>query len=321
MSTFWKEYPIIEKELEVVNDIMLRNVKCAERTIETALQNLINSGGKMLRPAFLIIASKFGEPKPEIINNLGAVIEMVHMATLIHDDIIDDAPLRRGSSTIQSTYGKNYAVFMGDFLLSRCFMLLSDKTSTENLKSISKVMSRICIGEIEQFSYKFVRNTSITKYLNRIAAKTAVLFSLSLYVGARESGADEKLCKNIGRAGFNIGMAFQIIDDILDYSSEEKVVGKPVGNDLKEGIFTLPLIYALRSGNGDLTRILSKEFYDDKDIRTIINIVREAGGIEKARVLAKKYTDKAFKQLSALPDCDSKRIIMEVSEKLLIREY
>lgn len=321
MSTFWKEYPEIESDLEKVKNIMMNNVKCSEKNIETALEKLINSGGKMLRPAFLVLSSRFGEFNSDKIYNLGAVVEMLHMATLIHDDIIDDAPLRRGNETIQSRYGKNYAVFMGDFLFSRCFMLVSDRASVDNLKMVSKVIARICIGEIEQFSHKFSRNVSINKYLKRIAAKTAALFSLSLYIGASESGCSERFCKNIGKAGYNLGMAFQIIDDILDFSSDELVLGKPVGNDLKEGIFTLPLIYALQSDNSELTEILIKESYSNSDIGKIIEIVNNSGGIQMSRELAKKYTEKAFKNLSLLPESNSKKILMEVTEKLLIRDF
>lgn len=323
MSAFWKEYPDIENDLMKVKNIMLENVRCTEKNIEAALVDLINSGGKMLRPAFLILASKFGEGSSDSdkIYNLGAIMEMLHMATLIHDDIIDDAPLRRGDETIQSKYGKNYAVFMGDFLFSKCFMLVSDGTSLENLKKISKVIARICIGEIEQFSYKFSRNVSVNKYLKRIAAKTAALFSLSFYIGASESGCSEKFCKNISKVGYNLGMAFQIIDDILDFNSNELIIGKPVGNDIKEGIFTLPIIYSLKNDNGELEKILAKQSYSNDDIKRIIEIVNSCGGIELARELAKKYTDKAFKHLMLLPDCDSRKILMKVTEELLVREY
>ncbi len=321
MSGFWNGYPEIENDLEIVKNIMFDNVKCSEKNIEAALIELINSGGKMLRPAFLLLAARFGEFDSGKIYNLGAVVEMLHMATLIHDDIIDDAPIRRGSETIQSRYGKNYAVFMGDFLFSRCFMLISDRASIDNLKMVSKVIARICIGEIEQFSHKFSRSVSINKYLKRIAAKTAVLFSLSLYVGASESGCDEKLCRNIGKAGFSLGMAFQIIDDILDFNSEEFVLGKPVGNDIREGIFTLPLIYTLQGNSSELDEVLAKESYSDNDIKKIIEIVNNRGGIQKARELAKKYTDKAFKHLSLLPESSSRKVLMEITEKLLVRDF
>ncbi|TDT60994.1 polyprenyl synthetase family protein [Fonticella tunisiensis] len=320
MSNFWDKYPMLKEDLEMVKNIMRKSVKCNEKLIESALLDLIDSGGKLLRPAFLLLGGRFGYYDQKKLCSLGATIEMLHMATLVHDDILDDAVLRRGSQTIQSKYGKNYAVFMGDYLFSKCFMLLSNNTSIENMKMLSKAVSRICAGEIDQFASQFNQNVSVKKYLKRIGAKTAALFSLSLYIGAEESGCSKKLASKLGRIGYNIGMAFQIIDDLLDYTGDEKVVGKPVGNDLKQGIYTLPLIYALESDKGDIRRMLSKPLCYE-DIKNIVKLAKELGGIERARALAKKYTDKAFKDITSLPDGEAKVILMEIAEKLLVRDY
>lgn len=321
MNSFWSKYPDMEKELYKIIRIMKENVKCNQKTIETALINLIDSGGKMLRPAFVLLSGKFGKYDSEKLCRLGAVIEMIHMATLVHDDIIDDANLRRGKTTIQSKYGKNYAVFMGDFLFARCLNLLSDDILIENIRNVSKVVSKICIGEIEQFSSRYNLNVSIKNYLRRISAKTAALFSLSCYIGASESDCNESLCKYLARVGYNIGMAFQIIDDILDFEGDWNIVGKPVGNDLKQGIFTLPLIYALKSGDKKLINILSKADYNYNDILEIIEITKKLKGTDRAITLAKKYTKKAFNLISELPDKKSKFIFLDVAERLLKREY
>lgn len=321
MNKFWDKYPSLSTDLEQVLEIMKSNVKNREKIIEEALLNLINSGGKLLRPGFLLISSGFGNYDKDKSCNLAAVIEMLHMATLIHDDIIDDAKNRRGQETVQSKYGKDYAVFMGDILFARCFMALSTNTSIENMKLLSEAIFNICTGEIEQYSSHFSQNLSVKKYLKRIAAKTAALFSLSFYIGSFESGCSIKLVKNLSRIGYDIGMAFQIIDDILDYTGDAKFVGKPLGNDLKEGIFTLPLIYAFKIDRQRLEPILSKNNYSDSDIKNIISITKELGGIDKARDLAKKYTYKAFDRIAKLPDCESKKILHEVTNKLLWREY
>jgi len=318
---FWNDYPTVQRELSIVDNILRENAKTSQKVIENSLLELLDSGGKLLRPAFVILAGGFGEYKREKITKLGAAIEMLHMATLVHDDIIDDAKFRRGRESVQSKYGKDYAVFIGDYLFSKSFMVLSKDISMDKIRDISKVVSRICIGEIEQFSSRFIISTSIKKYLKRIAAKTAVLFALSFHIGAHESGCDEKLTKKLERLGFNIGMAFQIIDDILDYSGDEKKVGKPLGNDLKQGIFTLPLIFALRENSNGLIDILSKEFYTDEDIRTIINKTQDLKGLDRARDLAKRYTEKAFKIIDELPDVENKWILKDVTEKLLYRSY
>lgn len=321
MNNIWNGYPNLNNDLEAVQDIIRESVKCSEKTIETALMDLVNSGGKLLRPSFVLIGGGFGKGEKDKLCSLGAVVEMLHMSTLIHDDIVDDAALRRGSETIQSKYGKNYAVFMGDFLFCRCFSLLSNSSSMENMKMISKVIERICKGEIEQFSSQFSKEVSIRKYLRRIAAKTAALFSLSLYVGAVESGCKKKLANKLARIGYDIGMAFQIIDDILDFNSDEETIGKPVGNDIKHGIYTIPLIYALESGDERLNNILSKPNYSQEDVSEIIEISRELGGVDRARALAKRYTEKAFKEISTLPNVDSRNTLSDVAKKLIVREY
>lgn len=321
MNNFWDRYPNFKTDLEEVVKIMKLNAHSRERVIEEALLDLIASGGKLLRPGFLLISGSFGTYDRDKLCNLAAVIEMLHMATLVHDDIIDDAKSRRGNETIQSKYGKDYAVFMGDILFARCFMALSINTSMENMKLLSEAIFNICTGEIEQYSSHYSKEMSVKKYLKRIAGKTAALFSLSCYIGAYESSCDGELISNLSKAGYEIGMAFQIIDDILDYTADSKTVGKPTGNDLREGIFTLPLIYAVKRDKSQLLPILSKDKYSDDDIESIINITKVLGGIDSARILARKYTDKAFKRISKLPDGESKRVFLEVAESLLCREY
>ncbi|ERI90120.1 putative heptaprenyl diphosphate synthase component 2 [Clostridiales bacterium oral taxon 876 str. F0540] len=321
MNTLWNKYPFINSELEKVVAIMKQNAVNREKTIESALIDLINSGGKLLRPGFLIISGSFGEYDSDKLCNLAAVVEMLHMATLVHDDVIDDAETRRGNQTIQSKYGKDYAVFMGDLLFSRCFMSLSNNTSIENMKLLSEAIFNICTGEIEQFSSQFSKNVSVKKYLKRIAAKTAALFSLSFYVGASESNCSQELVKNLSKIGYDIGMAFQIIDDILDYTGQADLVGKPVGNDLKEGLYTLPLIYALKSDRSLSLELLLKDKYTDKEVLEIINITNDLGGVEKAKALADRYTRRSFHRIDMLPDCNSKFILRELAEMLLSREY
>jgi heptaprenyl diphosphate synthase len=321
MSKFWQEYPTIQKDLESVVGIMKKEVKCQEKSIESSLLELIESGGKLLRPAFLLLSGGFGEYNSDKLYPLAAVIEMLHMATLIHDDILDDSSHRRGKETIQSKYGKNYAVFMGDFLFSKCFLTLSGNSSIDNMKLLSKAISKICVGEIEQFSSKYVLDLSVKKYLKRIAAKTALLFYMSFYIGAKESNCSESLSRTLGKIGYYMGMAFQIIDDILDYAGNETTVGKPLGNDLKEGIYTIPLIYALGGGNSELSQLLSKENYSSEDIHSIISLTERLGGIEKAKTLAKKYTRKAFKEIAVLPEHPNKKILSDVIEKLIVRNY
>ncbi|KUJ90814.1 MAG: hypothetical protein PWP18_1050 [Thermoanaerobacter sp.] len=322
MDKFWNNNLEIKNELTEVIKIMEKRIKNSNKSIRNILLDMIYNSGKMLRPAFVILAGKFGEYDRKKILPLAAAIEMLHMATLVHDDIIDNALIRRSKPTIQAEYGKDYAVFIGDFLFSESFLLLSDNIAISNLKKVSKVVSKICKGEIGQFESRRNIDITINDYLRRIAAKTAALFALSFYVGAYESKCDENLAKALGSIGYNISMAFQIIDDILDYTGQEAVVGKPLGNDIREGVFTLPLIYSLdKNKDKIMLELLKKESYSEEDIKQIIEFVQQNGGIDRSKMLAQKYTKKAFDKISMLKDSPSKQVLIEVTGKLLYRNY
>lgn len=322
MSKFWSNYPVIEKEIKEVSKLIERNAKCKDKVIESSILELLNSGGKMIRPAFTIIASHFGEYNQERAQALAAVMEMFHMATLVHDDIIDEAEFRRGKETVQSKYGKNYAVYIGDYLFCLCFRILATTSSIERGIDVdTKVMSKICLGEIEQLNSRFNKDVSVKNYLKRVSGKTAELFSLSMYIGAAESLCDKKTCRLFWNIGHNIGMAFQIIDDILDYTSTNEELGKEAGKDLKEGIYTLPLILAMKNNPRAFENVLNSQGYTDKDVETIINIVKDNNGIKEAIDIAQKYSQKAFRDINKLPDSQYKQILLEVTTKLLIRSY
>lgn len=321
MHAIWNKYPEIQTELSAVREIMEENARCKDKVIETSIKELIQSGGKMLRPGLAVIASKFGNYQPERTRAMATVVEMFHMATLVHDDVIDDSKLRRGKETIQSKYGKEYAVYIGDYLFCVCFKILASTASLHSIQIDSKAMSKICLGEVEQLNSRFQKEVSVKNYLKRISGKTAELFALSLYIGAAESDCDKKLARLFWNIGHNIGMAFQIIDDILDYTSTDEQLGKEVGHDLRDGIYTLPLIYALEKKPADLMKLLDQEELSQGDIQKIIELTREYGGIDKARALAKKYTNKAYSFMKRLPDNEYKIMLQEITGELLDRVY
>ncbi|MFU0825646.1 polyprenyl synthetase family protein [Clostridium sp.] len=321
MDKIWDNYKDIKDELNNVISFMEKNTKCKDKKIENSINELIHSGGKMLRPAFVIISSHFGNYDGEKTKVLASVIEMLHMATLVHDDVIDDSKTRRGKETIQSKYGKDYAVYIGDFLFCACFKILASSSSLQSIKIDSNSMSRICLGEINQLNSMFDTKLSVKDYLNRISGKTAELFSLSLYTGASESGCSDALSKQFWKIGHNIGMAFQIIDDILDYVGTDDSIKKPAASDLKQGIFTLPFIYAAKKNRNAFKHYLGKESFSDEDIKDIISLVNKYQGIENAKDVANKYTKKAFKLIDNLPENTYKAILKEVAEKLLLRSY
>lgn len=321
MHAIWNKYPEIQTELNVVREMMEANARCKDKVIEASIKDLIQSGGKMIRPGFAVIASKFGNYQPERTRAMATVVEMFHMATLVHDDVIDDSKLRRGQETVQSKYGKEYAVYIGDYLFCVCFKILASTASLHSIQIDSKAMSKICLGEVEQLNSRFQKEVSVKNYLKRISGKTAELFALSLYIGAAESDCDKKLSRLFWNIGHNIGMAFQIIDDLLDYTGTDKQLGKEAGHDLRDGIYTLPLIYALEKKPADLMTLLDQEELEQEDIQKIIKLTHEYGGIDKARALAKKYTNKAYSFMKRLPDNEYKVILQEITNELLDRDY
>ena len=258
MSQFWAAYPDMQNELKKIQKIMEKTIRSSESFLDGSLEYMLAAGGKMIRPAFVLLGSKFGnaaaqsEKDAERIRYLAASVETLHLATLVHDDIIDESQLRRGRASIQSKYGKPYAVYMGDYLFTQCFMMLVDYDfSQENVKRLAKAMQKICVGEMIQYQRRFTIDKSTRNYLKVVSGKTAALFAVSLATGGYEGGADQKTARLLGHVGYNVGMAFQIIDDMLDYKSDHKTFGKDTRADILKGYYNLPIIRALATASKD----------------------------------------------------------------------
>jgi heptaprenyl diphosphate synthase len=245
---------------------------------------------------------------------------MLHMATLIHDDVIDDSPVRRGVPAAHIRYGERNAVLLGDYLLSRCFILAADYTSAEHALALARIISLICGMEIEQNSDAFGTNTSLRRYFRKIMGKSAMLFSLACHVGASEAKASRTVTERLRRIGYNIGMAFQIIDDILDYAGDPGEVRKPLGSDIKAGLITLPLICAIpRDRTGTLPSLFEGDSFSAGESEAIITLVRDAGGVEEARRYAARYTGRALREIEALPEGKPRDMMEKLTRRLLIR--
>jgi heptaprenyl diphosphate synthase len=308
-----------------VSGIIDRSSASQNPIIAEGLSAILNGDGKLLRPGLLLLSSQFGgalKHNSEKCLSLAAAIEMLHVATLIHDDVIDDSPLRRGQPSVHTSYGKQDAVLIGDFLLSRCFILVSEYSSQEQALALARAISVICSMEIEQNSSRYQADTSIRRYFKKIMGKTALLFSLACYVGAAEAKASSESAARLRRVGYNMGMAFQIIDDILDYTGSAETVRKALGNDFKAGIVTLPLIFALTmDGSGELKKLTVPGQFALADSGRVIALVKESGGIEAARSCAKKYTDRALREISLLPGGAPRDMLEKLTQRLLVRNY
>lgn len=311
----------VRQDICAVNDYIKKALKTNQRLLYDAVSQLVEAGGKRLRPLLMILSSRFGNCSRDDIVPLAAIIEIIHMATLIHDDIIDDSAMRRGSPTIQARWGKDVAVFTGDFLLSAAFSLLSREVSFDELYWVSKVIRRLCEGEVDQYQHRYNVNVSVRSYLRRIKYKTADLFALSCAIGARKANCDKKICNALQNFGVNFGMAFQITDDILDFEGDEKDMGKPSGADFEEGVYTLPLIYALETEYCyPLLNILNKDNYDIEDVQKVKAMVRASGGIGRAQAMARRFIDKAADELEILPDNDYKQILYDMLCNIIDRK-
>lgn len=325
MSEFWKSFPTLREDLHRVKEIILRQIQPSPEHVRTVLTDLVEGNGKLLRPAFVLLAAGFSDPAPddslERIRKVGAGVEMLHMATLIHDDVVDGSPTRRGNPAVHVRKGPKSAVLIGDYLFTRSFVLLAENASTVNAKRLSRVVSRICTSEIEQAEDRFDPSVTVGRYLRRIMGKTAALFAISFYVGAVEGGCPPALANNLRKVGFNLGMGFQIIDDILDFVGAPDRLGKPVGQDLREGSLTLPVILALANDGGELAAVLDKPGYDEREIEEIIRRVVDRGGVERARGVAARYTRRARREMDALPTGPMRDTLHQVAARLLEREY
>ncbi|GHT91085.1 geranylgeranyl pyrophosphate synthase [Spirochaetia bacterium] len=326
MSSYWQDFPGIPEALEKVSGIIRETSASENPIISQGLTDLFDGQGKLLRPGLLLIAARFGKLQDKHYT-LAACLEMLHMATLIHDDVIDESPTRRGQPAVHAQYGNRNAVLLGDYLLSRCFLLASEYTSADNAVGLARVIATICGMEIEQNSDRFRTNISLRRYFRKIMGKSAMLFSLACYIGASEAKVSRVLTAQLRRIGYNIGMAFQIIDDILDYAGDTEAVRKPLGNDLKEGLITLPLICVLQQEGtlapesaGYLRAFFSGSSFSAGNGGTIVNLVRNSGGLEAARAYAEKYTARAIREIAALPAGRPRDMLERLTRRLLVRE-
>lgn len=320
----WEAYPELQSELIKTLELIDSRIHLRNKDIEQALIGMTNTGGKLVRPAYTLLFSTFGEEHdPSRARAFAAAIEILHMATLIHDDIIDDSPKRRGQKTIQSKYGKDVAVYAGDYLFTVSFKLITDySNSMKQMQINTKGMERILMGEIDQMHLRYNQKITIRNYLTQISGKTAQLFALSCYSGALESGQTERFARHCYYIGSHIGMAFQIKDDILDYSQTAESFGKPVLEDVKQGVYSSPLIYAMRKNITAFKDLLDKkDQMTNEDTKKVQQLVIDLDGLKEAEYLANKYTDKALKRINQLPDSSEKDIIRKVTMSLLERTW
>lgn len=316
---------LLVEQLEIVKEQMMLHTKNGDQYLNGSLDYLQKSGGKMLRPTLLLLGSRFGKKnKVDEIIKLATAIETIHLATLIHDDIIDEAQYRRGQLSIQGKYGQSYAVYMGDYLLSQCFLLLTHLDLEKELAiRLAKTVTKICVGDMKQNQMRY--DTSITpfSYIKMVSGKTAALIAVGLSSGAYQAKANKDTVKLLGRIGYELGMAFQLMDDLLDYEGDLRSVGKDVQMDIIRGYYSMPVIFALQKKNEDSVRL--KSLLESEEVEgsmdEIYGLIRQLGGVEATKAMAIRYHERAMSLMDQLPENDNKTTLYKLIEVLMKRMY
>jgi heptaprenyl diphosphate synthase len=317
----WDNLPDLEMELIAFEQAMLkqfRSHKNINAYLDGLSRDIIGSGGKRLRPAMTIASAMMGQYEREKVLDSAVSIELLHTATLVHDDIIDNSPLRRSKPTIYAREGVVSAVFTGDYLLVKSLLALAESDiPREHIERLAKAVEAVCVGEVEQYHGRG-RLPGFKTYLSRISRKTAALFAASCALGAHLGGLSEELVKTAGRFGGYYGIAFQIKDDLIDMLESADATGKTAGNDLKEGVVTLPVILAastepkvLESLDAVMSAAGGKKA-SKKDVLALVKMVKEAQGIERTQEVLTRFVSKAGRYLDKLPDTPGRSMLRAI---------
>jgi octaprenyl-diphosphate synthase len=318
-------FGLIHDDLACVErQISLESVASVEAV--TAIgQYLQASGGKRLRPALLLLSAKLIGDGGESAIRLGAVVEIIHSATLVHDDVIDVAETRRGRPSTNVRWGNHTSVLAGDWLYMQAFQMALRERNFRILDLLIGLTQMMVEGELLQLERIGRIDLSEADCMELVDRKTACLFSVCARLGALSAGADSATEERLGEYAWNLGMAFQLVDDVLDFTSREKTLGKPVGNDLREGKITLPLIYALEKAapeeRRDVETILRERNYDAVPFRKVLALLERHRGIERVKERAQAFTDKARALISTFPESPYQRALYAVTDLITDRDH
>lgn len=318
-------YASLKSDLQAIEETMTREVTTDLPLLSETSLHLLKAGGKRIRPVLVLLSGKFGTYSLETLQRVAVSLELIHMATLVHDDVIDDAETRRGQLTVKSKWDNRIAMYTGDFIYAKALTVITQLENPRIHQILSGAMVQMCIGEMEQIRDFFNVNQNVRRYLLRIRRKTALLIAISCQLGALATNAPPAVCAALYRFGYNVGMAYQITDDLLDLCGTEKVIGKPPGNDLRQGNITLPVLYALEDEPirgallDEIAAIQNSEGAADSS--AAVRLVRSSKGIAAAERLADRYFAKALQALGGLPDIPAKKNLSEITRFLAQRSY
>jgi len=316
---------LVKDDLEGIETALLENLNPNLDLVSKVAHHILFSGGKRLRPLLMVLSARLCEYQGDYDKTFSVIFEYLHAATLLHDDLVDDAHIRRGKPASHTVWGNETAVLVGDFLLARGLAIAAETDEPRIIKIISEITQNMSQGEIHQLDRKGRIDLTETEYMDIIRCKTAVLFQGACCISAILAKASEEKETALAAYGYNLGLAFQMVDDLLDYTFDTQALGKTVGADLREGKLTLPVIMALHRAQPEdrqpMEKVIQDETFTENDFRWLVEKISEYGGFEYTRALAREHTAKARQALELFPESPTRDILLDIAEYALERTH
>jgi octaprenyl-diphosphate synthase len=314
---------LLAADMDAVDQVIRTRLHSDVALVSQVGEYIVNSGGKRLRPALVVLSAQAFGYAGTSHHDLAAVVEFIHTATLLHDDVVDDSALRRGQATASALFGNSASVLVGDFLYSRAFQMMVEVGDMRVMQTLADATNIIAEGEVLQLLNCHDASVSAENYLRVIYCKTAKLFEAAMRLGAILSKVDHASEQAVAQYGVHLGTAFQLVDDVLDYSGDAQEIGKNLGDDLAEGKPTLPLIYAMQHGTAAQAALV-RSAIEQGDLALfdeVLQVVQQTGALEYTRQQAQREADAACAVLAALPDTQYKKSLMELAEFAASRKF
>ena len=312
---------IIQKELQQLEDTLSFSISSDINLATEVTQHVVNSGGKRIRPVICILVAKMLNYKGSELIKLASSIELLHTATLIHDDVVDQSSTRRGKESIHTKWDNSHSVLVGDFVYSKAFQLMASLDNQEIIRILADSTNRISEGEVLQLSLKKREILSKKDYFEIIDRKTAELFKASAITAGSLASCNEDEFISLTNFAIGLGNNFQIKDDLLDYFGDEELTGKKIGKDFEEGKFTLPLIISLPLMSEDHKFMILETLFDNKksDFKEIVKIIKDTGAVKKVEEICNQFSETCFKELDSFPESDYKRALFDIVKNINTR--
>jgi len=314
-------FSLVEADLHILADNLKQLVGNDHPILSLAAEHLFGAGGKRIRPAIVLLVSRATMQHSEITprhRRLAEITEMIHTASLVHDDVVDESEKRRGVSTVHSIFGNRVAILAGDFLFAQASWYLANLNNLDVVKLLSEVIMDLATGEIQQGVNRFKAEISIETYLQKTYYKTATLFANSSKAAGILSEVSPETAENLYEYGRHLGLAFQIVDDVLDFTSSTDTLGKPAGSDLKDGHLTAPVIYALEE-KPELKTLIKQQFKQAGDLEQALVLIEDSQGIQRSRDLAAYHAKLGVEHIKQLPPSESCQTLIDMADYVLSR--